>query len=251
MEMTELYCLDELTIGYGRNAVAAGLNANLCAGEMVCLIGRNGVGKSTLLRTMAGFLLPVYGVVRMNGQAADTYTPSERAKLISVVLTDRIDAQNMTVSDLVAAGRSPYTGFFGRMNDDDRNIVEEALRLVGMTDFANRMVDTLSDGERQKVMVAKALAQQTPVILLDEPTAFLDYPSKVETLQLLKRLCHEQHKAILISTHDLDVALRITDKVWMMRRDDNGEKECTQLLIGDTNELQKVIEKELLVGRST
>lgn len=238
------YELRNITIGYGDKVIAKNINAELHTGELVCLIGRNGTGKSTLLRTLAGFLSPLAGSAMLEGIATHTMTPQQRSRLISVVLTDRIDAQGMTVHDLVATGRSPYTGFFGRLSSEDEAVIMDSLNSVGMSDYIQRMVNTLSDGERQKVMIAKALAQQTPVILLDEPTAFLDYPSKVETLRLLRSLCEEQGKAILVSTHDLDVAMRITSQVWMMQRMDGN----TNLQIGTPEELYAPIREFMNIG---
>jgi iron complex transport system ATP-binding protein len=150
--------------------------------------------------------------------ALSSLTHRDLARLIGVVLTEKPDVQNMTVFELVGIGRSPYTGFWGRLTKTDREIVEESLRLVGIESLSERFIQTLSDGERQKMMVAKALAQQTPVIFLDEPTAFLDYPSKVEMLQLLKRLAHETRKTIFLSTHDMELALQIADELWLMSR---------------------------------
>ena len=135
----------------------------------------------------------------------------ELSRWIGVVLTDRVEVENLTVEQLVGMGRMPYTGFFGRLNDDDRRMVGEALAMTGLTPLAQRQVGTLSDGERQKMMIAKALAQQTPVVLLDEPTAFLDYPSKVETLRLLGYLAHHTGKIIVLSTHDLNLAVHLAD----------------------------------------
>ncbi|MBR4572053.1 MAG: ABC transporter ATP-binding protein [Prevotella sp.] len=189
--------LKDITLAYGNNVVAHIENAELLSGELVCLVGRNGSGKSTLIR---------YLLNRDND-------PKEMA----VVLTDRIDIDRMTMRDVVAMGRMPYTGFFGSLSDEDRRIVDEAMETLGISKFADRLINTLSDGERQKAMIAKALAQETPYILLDEPTAYLDYPSKVSTMQLLKKLAHEQNKAILISTHDIEVSMRYCDKVWWMK----------------------------------
>ena len=205
--------LNNVTLSYGKKVVAEGINAELLPGELVCLVGRNGVGKSTLIRH----------ILNMGEGISVEDTPSTREgrggvipKLISVVLTDRIDIDNMTVRDVVAMGRMPYTGFFGILKDEDRAIVNDSMHILCIDKFAERHINTLSDGERQKVIIAKALAQQTPYILLDEPTAFLDHPSKVSTMQLLSRLCKEQNKAILISTHDLEVSLPHCDKVWHM-----------------------------------
>ena len=211
------YILQSLSIGYSHKVIAADINAQIKGGELTCLIGRNGTGKSTLMRTLAGFLKPLGGTALLDGRDVSRLSPAERSHLISVVLTDRVDVDGMRVQDLVSVGRQPYTGFFGKMSSDDEEVVNKAIADVGMTDFAGRQVNSLSDGERQKVMIAKALAQQTPVILLDEPTAFLDYPSKKEMFQMLTQLCHEQGKAVLVSTHDLDIALPIADSVIEMK----------------------------------
>lgn len=210
----------DLTTGYrSRNSdhvVTDNISAALHSGELTCLLGPNGAGKSTLLRTLSGFLSPLKGEVRVNGRPLREYTDQELAKELSVVLTDRPRLENMTVADLVSLGRSPYTGFWGRGTDKDRAIVEESMALVGVEHMRSRMIPTLSDGERQKTMIAKALAQTTPVIFLDEPTAFLDYPSKVEVMRLLHDLSRSQDKTIFLSTHDLDLALQLADKVWIV-----------------------------------
>ena len=211
------YILQSLSIGYSHKVIATDINAQIKGGELTCLIGRNGTGKSTLMRTLAGFLKPLGGSALLDVHDVSRLSPAERSHLISVVLTDRVDVDGMRVKDLVSVGRQPYTGFFGKMSSDDEEVVNKAIADVGMTDFAGRQVNSLSDGERQKVMIAKALAQQTPVILLDEPTAFLDYPSKKEMFQMLAQLCHEQGKAVLVSTHDLDIALPIADSVIEMK----------------------------------
>ena len=156
------------------------------------------------------------GEIMLGEREIDSFTRQELARLIGVVLTERPQVQNLTVFQMAAMGRSPYTGFFGRLSDDDRRIVGESLRMVGIEHLAGRMAGTLSDGERQKMMTAKALAQQTSVVFLDEPTAFLDYGSKVETLQMLRSLCHDNGKTILLSTHDLELALQIADDLWVM-----------------------------------
>lgn len=209
-----------LTTGYrGRHSdhvVTDKISAALHSGELTCLLGPNGAGKSTLLRTLSGFLAPIGGEVRVNGRPLREYSDQELAQELSVVLTDRPRLENMTVADLVALGRSPYTGFWGRGSDKDRAIVEESMALVGISNMRSRMIPTLSDGERQKTMIAKALAQTTPVIFLDEPTAFLDYPSKVEMMRLLHDLSRSQDKTIFLSTHDLDLALQLADKVWIV-----------------------------------
>jgi len=215
--------LRSLVIGYtaknSRKVVAADITADILPDQLTCLIGPNGVGKSTLLRTLSAFQPPLGGDVTINGQSLAQLSDRELSKLIGVVLTSKPDVQNMTVFELIALGRPPYTGYWGTLNADDREIVEESIRLVGIEALRDRMVQTLSDGERQKMMIAKALAQQTPVIYLDEPTAFLDYPSKVEMLQLLHHLSRETHKTIFLSTHDMELALQIADTLWLMMPD--------------------------------
>lgn len=212
--------LSSLSIGYrlrgGDKVVAAGINASLHAGELTCLIGANGAGKSTLLKTLAAFLPKLGGSIYIKDKEVADYTNRELSQLVGVVLTSRPEAENMTAEEVVGLGRTPYTGFWGTLGTDDRRIVTESMEQVGVAHLATRTVTTLSDGERQKVMLAKALAQQTPIIILDEPTAFLDYPSKVDTLLLLTRLSHETGKTVFMSTHDLELALQTADRLWLM-----------------------------------
>lgn len=215
--------LSSLSIGYrlrgGDKVIAAGIDASLHEGELTCLIGANGAGKSTLLKTLAAFLPKLGGDIYIKGREIADYTNRELSRLVGVVLTSRPEAENMTAEEVVGLGRTPYTGFWGTLGADDRHIVAESMETVGVGHLAARTVTTLSDGERQKVMLAKALAQQTPIIILDEPTAFLDYPSKADTLLLLARLSHEAGKMVFISTHDLELALQTADRLWLMPGD--------------------------------
>ncbi len=230
----ETIILKELSIGYhaknGTRTVAEGINAAIRQGELTCLLGANGVGKSTLLRTLSAFQPKLGGEIIIRSQESgdrsqeiDTLTDKELSRMIGVVLTEKPDIRNMTVRELVALGRSPYTGFWGTLHDDDWQVVDEAIDAVRIDGLRERMVHTLSDGERQKVMIAKALAQQTPVIFLDEPTAFLDFPSKVEVMQLLRRLAIEAQKTIFLSTHDFELALQVADKLWLMEIGDRSQ----------------------------
>ena len=228
--------LCQLSIGYkgekGLKTVACDIDATIHQGELTCLLGANGVGKSTLLRTLSAFQPQLGGSILINGQEIRTYTPKQLSRLIGVVLTEKPEVRNMSVRELVSLGRSPYTGFWGNCSKEDRQIVDEALQQVGITTLGDRMVDTLSDGERQKVMIAKALAQQTPIIYLDEPTAFLDFPSKVEVMMLLRRISQESQKTIFLSTHDLELALQVADRIWLMEGDEG-------LSIGTPEELAR------------
>jgi len=218
--MKETIKIQDLSIGYvSKNdvkVVAQHITATIYSGELTCLLGANGVGKSTLLRTLSAFQPKLEGKIFIEGKEIDEFTDKQLSHVISVVLTEKPDIRNMTVEELVGLGRSPYTGFWGTLTKDDKAIVNRAIHLVGIDALQGRMIQTLSDGERQKVMIAKALAQETPVIYLDEPTAFLDYPSKVEMMQLLFKLSRETDKTIFLSTHDLELALQIADKLWLM-----------------------------------
>ena len=226
---SETITLQNLSIGYrvknhDTRVVASGINACIRRGELTCLLGANGVGKSTLLRTLSAFQPKLDGSIFINAsddqaeREISGFTDKELSRVIGVVLTEKPDIRNMSVRELVALGRSPYTGFWGTLHDDDWQEVDDAIEAVRIGGLSQRMIHTLSDGERQKVMIAKALAQQTPVIYLDEPTAFLDFPSKVEMMQLLRRLAQERDKTIFLSTHDFELALQVADTLWLMER---------------------------------
>lgn len=212
-----------LSIGYRRPrgpvfTVAEGIDAAVAAGECVCLVGPNGAGKSTLLKTLAGMLRPLAGRVLVGGETVHGLRPKELARHLGVVLTDRVQAGALSAFALVALGRYPYTGWTGRLTPEDEERVRRALEAVGVDDLASRSVLELSDGERQKVMIARALAQDPELMILDEPTAFLDLPRRVEVLRLLRNLAHRESKAVLLSTHDLDLALRTADRIWVLAR---------------------------------
>lgn len=216
--------LEALTIGYAtsRNKariVASALSVQAMAGQLVGLLGPNGAGKSTLLRTIAGLLKPLAGAVWLQDQNLAQVSIQDRAKKIAMVLTDRIEGGMMTGFELVAMGRYPYTDRFARLKPEDEAVIQSAIQTVGAVALQERRVTTLSDGERQKLMIARALAQETPLLLLDEPTAFLDYPRRIETLHLLKNLAHEASKMVLVSTHDLDFMLQLADQLWLISPD--------------------------------
>ena len=208
---------DDWTIGYrkGRRevVVASGLSATLERGKLTCLLGRNGTGKSTLLRTLAGLQPPLNPQLSTFNSQLSTLNSQPS---VALVLTQRPDLRNLTAEEVVGLGRTPHTNFWGTLRADDHRIVAEALQLVGIEALANRPFETLSDGEQQKVMIAKALAQQTPMIFLDEPTAFLDFISRRELFTLLKRLAHDNGKAILLTTHDLALAEEFADTIWLL-----------------------------------
>lgn len=203
--------LENINLAYDGHTIIRESSAQLGRGELCALIGRNGTGKSTLLRAIIGLLKTSEGRILLDDEDVTTMADDAKARLISFVSTERIRVANLLCEDVVAMGRAPYTNWIGRIQDQDRKIVAEALRTVGMETFAGRSIDTLSDGECQRIMIARALAQQTPIILLDEPTAFLDIPARFELCRLLRRLAQEQQKCILFSTHDIDAALPSCD----------------------------------------
>ena len=205
--------LDHIALSYGSRTLLEDVSASFGQGELTALIGRNGTGKSTLLWALAGLGSVSAGKIELCGRPLSALTPHERATTVGFVTTDRVRIANLACEDVVALGRAPYTNWIGRMQEADRAVVERSLELVGMSGFARKTMDRMSDGECQRVMIARALAQDTPVILLDEPTAFLDLPNRYELATLLRRLTRDEGKCILFSTHDLDVALSLCDSV--------------------------------------
>ena len=206
--------LSQLSVGYTpSHPVISDINLELRSGQLACLIGENGIGKSTLLKTLTGFLPKLKGSLLLGNRDIESFSQRELARQVSIVLTQKPDVQNLTIEEIIGLGRSPYTGFFGRLRAEDRLVVDDAIATMGIEKLRGRMIQTLSDGERQKVMIAKALAQETSIILLDEPTAFLDFPSKAETFLSLQRMAHERDKLILLSTHDLELAVRFADSL--------------------------------------
>ncbi len=222
---------EKLTVGYApsrrqRQCVREDIDVALEAGELVCVLGPNGAGKSTLLRTLAGMQPPLGGRIELVDGRLDAFAPQQRARRIGVVLPERVEVGLLTAYALVALGRYPHTGWTGRLEDADEEKIRDALRRVGIEHLAERDVASLSDGERQKVMIARALAQEPMLLVLDEPTAFLDLPGRVEIMRLLRTLAHRsvgaggepggRGRAVLLSTHDLDLALRTADRLWLL-----------------------------------
>lgn len=207
--------IENLSIGYGSKFIAKELNLHVEKGELLCLIGPNGAGKSTLLKSIASLQKKLGGSVLLNGEEVEKMSTRELARKISLVLTERVDS-NLNVYSLVSMGRYPYTGWTGKMKEEDKAFIQRAIVQTGLTELTDRPLYQLSDGERQKAMIAKALAQDTPLILLDEPTAHLDIPNRMELLSLLRRLTREEGKTILLSIHDLEAALQIADRIWLM-----------------------------------
>ena len=208
----------DLHIGYKDKAILPPINVSLEEGSLIALIGPNGAGKSTLFKTLTAHIKAIGGSVELMGKELSEYSAKEKAMLIGLVLTERPDDMFLKVYDVVASGRCPYTNFFGKIEKEDENVIQESLDIVGINQLKNRYFNTLSDGEKQKVMIAKTLAQNTPIIFMDEPTAFIDYPSKIELFSLMKMLTKERNKTIIFSSHDLELLLRYTDDIWLISK---------------------------------
>ncbi len=207
-----------LSIGYLQppSVLAQDLNLDLYGGELVCLLGPNGAGKSTLMRTLCGLQGLLQGSIEIMGRCLSGLSPKERASCFAVVLTERLQLGPFSVRDLVCLGRHPHTTGFGRLRPRDEAVIEWAMQCTDIAAIQARHVNELSDGQRQRVMIARALAQETPLLFLDEPTAFLDLSGRIEVAKLLKHLARNTRKAVLMSTHDLDLALSVADRIWLM-----------------------------------
>jgi iron complex transport system ATP-binding protein len=205
--------LEDISISYGQHTILRNVTTEFRHGQLTALIGRNGSGKSTLLRAVAGLNRKYSGRILVGDDDISRLDAPKMARRLAFVNTQRARIANLRCEDVVAIGRAPYTNWIGRMQTEDREAVMKALQSVGMADYASRTMDTMSDGECQRIMIARALAQSTPVILLDEPTSFLDMPNRYELVDLLRRLAHEEGKTILFSTHELDVATQMCDNI--------------------------------------
>jgi iron complex transport system ATP-binding protein len=205
--------LQNITLAFGRRTLIESASAHFECGQMTALLGRNGTGKSTLLRAIASLGKLQEGSIEIGGRDISVLSNAELARMIAFVNTERVSVEAMTAYDLVAVGRSPYTDWSGRLRSDDHKIIERSIAIAGVEHLADRYVDTLSDGECQRVMIARALAQDTPAILLDEPTSYLDMPNRYELCTLLGRLAHDEGKCVIFSTHELDIALTLADNI--------------------------------------
>jgi iron complex transport system ATP-binding protein len=230
--------INDLSIGYRQKGIAtkifSGINLHAFHGELIALVGLNGIGKSTLLRTLAGLQKKISGTIFISGTILDELPKYQLAKQLSIVTTENISINNLTVYDLIALGRYPHTSWFGTLKQTDENKIEEAIRMLRLETFRFKHILELSDGERQRVMIARALAQDTEIIILDEPTAFLDLANKYEIVHILSNLAHHHNKTIIFSSHDLNIVIREADKIWLMKENQIFEGAPEDLIISDT-----------------
>lgn len=221
--MEKVIELNKLLIGYGNGskscAILAPISASIKKGELVCLIGENGKGKSTLIKTISNQLKAISGKITLLSKNIKNYSNRELSHCISLVLTDNVNIGLISVHDFVAFGRYPFTNWLAKLNQKDKEIVIEAIDLCGIAHLTKRFFNHLSDGEKQKVLIARAIAQQTPIIILDEPLNHLDLINKAEIFSLLKSLCAEKQKSIILSTHQIDLALQAADKIWLINNE--------------------------------
>ncbi|MGI9532847.1 ABC transporter ATP-binding protein [Lutimonas sp.] len=227
----------DLCIGYTSkkeiNEVSKHINVRLESGQLTCLVGRNGIGKSTLLRTLGKMQPRLGGDILLNKKSIDEFSRNDLAKIISVVLTEKIPPSNLSVYELIALGRQPYTNWIGKLHESDLNQIAEALEQSHLSELASQRCDKLSDGQLQRAMICRALAQNTGLIILDEPTAHLDIQHKIETFKLLKKIAHHLNKSILISTHEIQLATQMSDKMWLMTEDEIISGKPSELIASD------------------
>jgi len=236
-EIHKVLTTKNLSIGYsskkGNKEIAKNINIELQKGELVCLVGRNGIGKSTLLRTLSKMQPRLEGEILLENKNIDAYSRIDLAKIISLVLTERIPSSNLTVHELIALGRQPYTNWIGKLLQEDLDHINEAINQSHLTELINDRCDKLSDGQLQRAMICRALAQNTHLIILDEPTAHLDVQHKIETFRLLKKIAHELNRAILISTHEIQLATQIADTLWLMTEENIISGKPSELIESD------------------
>ncbi|MDR1983365.1 MAG: ABC transporter ATP-binding protein [Prevotellaceae bacterium] len=241
--------IENLSLGYKNSTnteheIFPPFSLTACSSQFIALVGRNGIGKSTFLRTLTGLQNIFSGKICINGKPTETLSRKDYAELMSFVSTEAVRVLHLKVFDLVAMGRYTYTNLFGNLSINDEKIIVESLKMVGMNDFIWRNVSELSDGERQRAMIARALVQDTPIMILDEPTAFLDIPNKYEIILLLKNLAREKSKTIIFSTHDLNIALQLADKIWLMAKGKMYDGTPAQLI--QTNAFDEMLENTML-----
>ncbi|MBC7539303.1 MAG: ABC transporter ATP-binding protein [Bacteriovorax sp.] len=215
---TNILEIENLTIGF-KQAIFEKISAEVYAGTITALMGVNGAGKSCLLKTIANLIPALEGLIRLHGKDHRTYSSIDFAKVVSIVLTEKLQVDFLRVDELIYLGRSPYTNWMGEIEDTDREVVNRVMDQIGLCELASSFFSELSDGQKQKVLIARALAQKPKLLILDEPTTYLDIPSKIELIKLLKKISTENKVAILMSTHDLELIESNVDQIWLMGKD--------------------------------
>ena len=217
MDRSCILCTENLSAGYRGRAVVSDVNFSLQRGEIIALIGPNGTGKSTILKTVSGQLAPLSGTVYVGGKDLCMLTEKERARAMSLMMTERVNPELMTCSDVISLGRYPYTGITGRLDDHDREVIRQSMQMANVTELADRFFNEISDGQKQRVLLARAICQEPKVLIMDEPTSFLDIRYKLELLQVLRKLVKERNVAVLISIHEIELAEKAADAVICVR----------------------------------
>ncbi|PLX15034.1 MAG: ABC transporter ATP-binding protein [Marinilabiliales bacterium] len=248
-EQENIIHISNLEIGYPikgniNNTLFNNINLAGSSGELIALVGKNGIGKSTLLRNISGLQEPLKGQINYFGKLKNSYSRTDFARMVSFVSTEIVNVNNLSVFDLVSLGRFPHTNWLGKLKPEDVNRTARALEMVGMSSFSRKHINEISDGERQRVMIARTLAQDSKIIVLDEPTAFLDLPNKYEIIHLLNKLSKEENKTIIFSTHDLNIAIQEADKIWLMLEDKIAEGAPEDLILNET--FNRIFEKSNL-----
>lgn len=247
--MSEQINISNLTVGYNNTQLLSDINISTNTNQLIVIIGRNGTGKSTLLKTLAGMLPAISGSFKLAEQDVLSLSETNRSKLLSLVTTKPKSVSNITVKDFVSFGRYPYTNWLGISKNDDNTAIDDAISLCNINELANRNYETLSDGEKQRVNIARAIAQNTPLIILDEPTAHLDLVNKIEVFKLLKTLTKENNKTIIFSSHQIEYTLQVCDEIWLINEQKVNHYSPTQLI--ETDLLNKIINSKDIVFDKT
>lgn len=248
--MKQILNIQNLYIGY-KQAIQKDISASLYPGQFICLIGPNGIGKSTLLKTISGIIAPLKGHINIDDKALKDLNHKSLSRLISLVLTDHIESYHLKAIDIISMGRYPHTGFWGKLSNNDQEIIEKVIHQIGIQPLSQRYFSELSDGEKQKVMIAKALVQEAPLMLLDEPTAFLDFPTKAGLLVLLRKLAKQNQMGIILSTHDIELALKTADQIWLLQNKDNLIKGMPEDLVLQGHIKKVFYNKEMQFNETT
>jgi len=236
--------LKDLQVGYGKKAIGPKLNHSIPLGKFIVILGRNGIGKSSLIRTLAGVQYPISGTIQLKGKSLIDLPVKTRAKQIGLVLTNKVPMSQYTVRDFVAMGRYPYTNWVNKLTQNDFEIIDRSLEQIGALHLTNRQISKLSDGEQQKIQIAKVLAQACPYILLDEPTAHLDMHHKIQLFNLLKEQVTKENKTVIMASHEVNLSLQLADNLWVLLGGKSHYGETKSLI--ESKVIQKLFKDEFV-----